>query len=367
MPYTSADESYRLPPQVVAVPGEHHSLESRRFQGIPSLALSPQGRLWATWYAGKTPGEDRNNYVVVASSGDRGRTWRETLVIDPDGEGPVRAYDPEVWFAPDGRMWLFWAQGFDQPAKLGPSGVWSMTAKEADDEDVQWSEPRRLSDGVMMCKPLVLSTGEWGLPISFWHRRDARSAGMVVSSDRGEIWSERGACDVPPEVRSHDEHMLVERRDGSLWMLVRTSYGIGESFSRDRGVTWSPLTPASIQHPASRFFIRRLSSGNLLLVKHGPITTRTERSHLTAYLSSDDGSTWSGGLLLDERRGVSYPDGQQDQDGTMLIIYDYNRREDRAILMARFTEGDVLAGKLESAASSLRVVVSKCPAKYNPE
>ena len=50
--------------------GQDHTLSSRKFQGIPSLAISPEGRLWATWYAGITPGEDQNNYVVIASSGD---------------------------------------------------------------------------------------------------------------------------------------------------------------------------------------------------------------------------------------------------------------------------------------------------------
>ena len=107
MPCICEEESYRLPPQVIGIPGDCHSLESRRFQGIPSLAVSPKGRLWAIWYAGKTPGEDRNNYVVVATSGNCGETWQETLIIDPDGEGPVRAFDPEVWLAPDGRLWLF--------------------------------------------------------------------------------------------------------------------------------------------------------------------------------------------------------------------------------------------------------------------
>ena len=31
--------------------------------------------------------------------------------------------------------------------------------------------------------------------------------------------------------RQFDEHMFVERKDGSLWLLVRTNYGIGESIS----------------------------------------------------------------------------------------------------------------------------------------
>ena len=367
MPDASAKKPYRLPPQIVETPGEYHALESRRFQGIPSLAVSPQGRLWAIWYAGKTPGEDLNNYVVVASSASHARGWREHLVIDPDGEGPVRAFDPQVWLAPDGRLWLFWAQGLDKPLHFGPSGVWAMVGSGADREDIQWSAPQRLCDGVMMCKPLVLSSGEWALPVSFWHRRDARSAGMVVSGDQGETWRERGACDVPPDARSHDEHMLVERRDGSLWMLVRTKDGIRESVSADGGHNWSALQPASIQHPSARFFIRRLGSGNLLLVKHGPIHERTGRSHLSAYLSSDDGNTWSGGLLLDERDGVSYPDGQQGPDGIIHIIYDHSRTGAREILMARFAEEDVVSGKLESGGASLRMVVSKCPPRPGPE
>jgi predicted neuraminidase len=338
-------------------------LETRRFQGIPSLAVSPQGRLWAVWYAGKTPAEDHNNYVVVASSGDRGETWHERLIIDPDREGPVRAFDPQAWLAPDGRLWLFWAQGLDKPTKLGPNGVWAMTTDDPEREHGPWSQPRRLCDGVMMSKPLALSTGEWALPVSFWHRREARSAGMVVSTDQGETWHERGACDVPPEVRDHDELMLIERRDGTLWMLVRTKYGIGESVSADGGRTWRPLTPTTIQHPPARFFIRRLRSGNLLLVKHGPIGERIGRSQLTAFLSEDDGKTWSDGLLLDERRGVSYPDGQQGPEGTLYIIYDHDRTGNREILMVRGTEDDVVARKLKSAGASLRMVVSKGSAR----
>jgi hypothetical protein len=73
-----------------------HDLTSRKFQGIPSLAISPEGRLWATWYASITPDEDQNNYVVVASSGDKGLSWTEKLIIDPDGDGPVRAFDNEL-------------------------------------------------------------------------------------------------------------------------------------------------------------------------------------------------------------------------------------------------------------------------------
>lgn len=342
----------------VGTSGQDHTLKSREFQGIPSLAISPEGRLWATWYAGITPGEDHNNYVVISSSGDSGKTWMENQIIDPDAEGPLRAYDPELWIDPEGRLWSFWAQTIGHDGTI--AGLWARINEDPDKVDSNWSKPRRLTDGIMMCKPTVLSSGEWILPTSTWRDTD-NSARIMVTTDKGQTFSLRGACHVPVEVRSFDEQMIIEKKDKSLWMLVRTSYGIGESISKDRGKTWSALEPSSIQHPSARFFIRRLNSGNLLLVKHGPIDKRTERSHLTAYLSHNDGRTWSDGLLLDERSSVSYPDGQQTPDGTIHIIYDYSRTGAREILMATFTEDDVVTGNPASSTVSLRMVVSKFP------
>ena len=354
-------EAYLLPPVVYDSPPETHGPETRRFQGIPSLAVAPNGRIWATWY---TPGEDHNNYVVIASSGDRGKTWTERLVIDPDGKGPVRAFDPEMWLDPTGRLWSFWAQTVGHDGTI--AGVWAMTCDDPDKEAPQWSAPKRLADGIMMCKPTVLSSGEWMLPASTWRKTDD-SARVVVSTDKGRNWTLRGACHVPTKDRSFDEHMIVERTDRSLWMLLRTKDGIGESVSKDRGKTWSAMRNSAIRHPSARFFIRRLRSGNLLLVKHGPLEKKTGRQDLTAYISKDDGSSWSKGLLLDRRNCVSYPDGQQGPDGNIFIIYDRQRIGTREILMATFSENDVIAGKPKSAMAALRMVVSAYPNKENPK
>jgi hypothetical protein len=358
--------SFLDPPQIIKKPAntKGHSAENRKFTGIPSLAISRKGRMWATWYAGITPGEDQNNYVVVATSNDGGETWEEMLAIDPDGPGPARSYDPEIWIDPEGRLWAFWAQATPSTGTWSLvtegtlAGVWTITTKNPDKRKPVWSAPRRLTDGVMMCKPMVSSRGEWILPASMW-KLSQGSARMVVSTDKGETWHLRGAASVPNDVRSFDEHIIIERKDKSLWMLVRTQYGIGESVSTDSGQNWSPLIPSKIQHPTARFFIRRLNSGNLLLVKHGPIDKRIDRSHLMAFISKDDGLSWSGGLLLDERSGVSYPDGQQLEDGTIYIIYDYNRTTDQQILMARFREEDVISGNPGSASVILRMPVSR--------
>lgn len=356
-------ESLRLPnamlerPEHVGKPVEYvHDLHRRAFQGIPSLAVSPGGRIWANWYAGVNPGEDEHNYVVLSASDDAGKTWKERIVIDPDGAGPIRAFDPELWIDPIGRLWVFWAQAIGHDGTT--AGVWAIRTDDPDSTTPSWTAPRRITDGIMMCKPTVLSSGEWVLPCSTWRQTD-NSARMLVSTSQGRSWSLRGGCNVPEKDRAFDEHLITERKDGSLWLLARTRYGIGESVSADRGKTWPELSPSKISHPSARFFIQRLRSGNLLLVKHGRIGEKTGRSHLTAFLSEDDGVSWTSGFLLDERAGVSYPDGQQVEDGRIQLVYDYSRTGDREILFATFREEDLLAGKAVSSDCKLRQLISR--------
>lgn len=73
------------------------------------------------------------------------------------------------------------------------------------------------------------------------------------------------------------------------------------------------------------------------------MNVKTKRSHLMAFISQDDGETWSKGLLLDERLGISYPDGQQMDNGKIVITYDFNRTKEQHILMTMFTEADILS------------------------
>ena len=76
-------------------------------------------------------------------------------------------------------------------------------------------------------------------------------------------------------------------------------------------------------------------------------------------LSEDDGETWKGFLLLDERARVSYPDAAQSPDGMINIIYDWNRKDDKEILLARVTEEDILAGRLTDSRSELKLLLNK--------
>ena len=340
------------------------------------------GRLWASWIGG---GDNEKAFLVLATSNDDGATWSAPrLVIDPhDATLPLSCsvISGVPWLDPHGHLWLFFSQSvgyFD-----GRMGIWAARCDDPDADSPRWTTPERIWHGFALNKPTVLSNGEWMLSAALWprellgcgmvesagaspfidafHELDAfRLGNVLVSRDEGRTWERRGGASFPCAV-DFLEQMIVEKRDGALWMIVRTlKDGMWQSASRDGGATWTAGEPW-LPHVNSRHFIRRLPSGRILLVKHGvPAHTRpSSRSHLTAYLSDDDGSTWQGGLVLDERNDVSYPDGAIAPDGTLYITYDRNRDTDGEVLLARFTEADVLAGRVVSPRSALRQLVSR--------
>jgi hypothetical protein len=355
------------PPALNTNPGPEYQDEVRTGGMIIGMDRTPKGRLWGCWVGN---GDNPNGWFAVASSDDGGATWsRPRLVIDPTDppDSPQRrALVGNLWTDPLGRLWLFFDQSlgyFD-----GRAGDWYTRCDNPDAAEPRWSAPVRFADGCTLNKPTVLENGEWLLPVALWTRDrirpellagayreldTIRMANVLVSTDRGATWTRRGGVAFPQT--DFDEHMIVERLDGRLWMLARTKYGLAESFSKDQGRTWSEPRAASIQNVSARFFIRRLASGRLLLVKNGPIEVRLpRRSHLMAFLSDDDGKTWGRPLLIDERSAVSYPDGFQAPDGVIHILYDWNRHTDAEILMARFREEDVLAGR-----APVRTLVNK--------
>jgi len=358
-------------------PGPEYAVAKRPFQGIPGIARVEGGRLFATWYAcreldGETrDGEGHWNFALLVRSDDDGRNWSQPLlVIDPPGL--VRAFDSNLWVDPRGRLWLFWAQSFRQWD--GRGGVWAIRCDRPAAESLQWTEPRRLCDGIMMNKPMVRSDEAWLLPMAVWSRPSWREdmadpredmaqlqfSNVVVSNDNGESFSVLGGADVPD--RTADEHMVVELGDGRLWMLVRTRYGIGESFSADGGRTWTPGRDSGLGGVNSRFYLTRLLSGNLLLVNHLPPPEgaggEQKRGRLTALLSEDDGQTWPHQLSLDDRIPVSYPDGMQSPDGRIDLVHDFDRKGAGEIVHSVLWEEDIRAGQLTHPGARLGAVIS---------
>ena len=342
--------------------------DHRVWQGIPGIERTRKGRTFLCFYSGGTT-EEYGNFAVIVRSED-GISYSEPVaaVWKP---GDFRCFDPVLWIDPLHRLWFLWNV-------MPGEEVWASICEDPDAETLQWGPEFLVGRGILMNKPTVLSSGAWMFPIAIWpfsimnHLRapgllpeDEPGSFVWITEDQGKTFRRLGG--VQHADQNCDEHMVLERNDGSIRMLIRTNYGIGEAHSTDQGVTWISDGDSGIRSPISRFFLRRLRSGRVLLIHHKDFTGR---NNLTAFLSEDDGRTFPYSLLLDERNKVSYPDAVEGEDGFLYVVYDRERgyprntleeayADAREILVAKITEEDILCGALCTEGSVLKRVAVK--------
>lgn len=313
--------------------------------GIPGIEVTPGGRLYVSCFSGgdREPHPENTAYLTVSEDG--GRTFTPAAVMAAPHDG-TRVFDPTLWVDPLDRLWLIFNRGNKDSAE---HGVFARICGDPDAPVPVWDDEFRVGYeapfSFRMNKPTVLSTGEWLMPVTHaaqtihgWFAGPAQLQGVGISCDQGRTWTLHGAVEAPNWAL---ENMIMERRDGTLVMHIRTGAGvIWQSRSADRGLTWSAGEPTAIANPGSRFFIRALPDGDWLLI-NSPDPTR--RTGIAASLSSDEGATWRGQLLLDDRDAVSYPDAAFAADGTIYAVHDRERRGQGETLLSVFRKEDVLA------------------------
>ena len=340
--------------------------EKNVWLGIASIEVTKGGRTFITFYSGGVTEQIGNHAALIMS--DDGVNFTEPIAVCY--EENHRCFDPCLWIDPLGRLWYTWSRCPDD-------GVFAAICDDPDADEIVFGQEFPIGHNVMMNKPTVLSTGAWAFPMAVWNY-DVRVLGkefdspiepkgsyMYITEDEGKSFRQQGFADVKD--RKFDEHMFLELEDGTLRVYVRTNYGIGAADSHDGGLTWGEGYDSGLGGPNSRFHIRRLPSGRVLLINHLDFTGR---NNLTAMLSEDEGKTFPYKLLLDGRSSVSYPDAALTPDGKIHITYDRERGaflqpgqhvldQAREILTACITEEDIIAGALVSEGSYLQRVAYK--------
>ena len=347
-------------------PGMEFDEINRFWQGCPTIARTRGGRLYAGWYSCGTREPSLKNYNLLVRSDDNGRSWSRPVLVIPSLEAEaICCIDIQLFIDPEYRMWIFWTQrdlhyAFTDEKHLS---TYAVVCENPDADVLILSEPRYIAPGFLRCQPTVLNDGRWLLCAYDFQEGNYHYS---ESCDKGVTWTRKdGALRCCP--RNFDEPMILERRDGSLWFLARTAVGVGflaEAFSFDGGATWENSHLTDIADPSARFFLRRLNSGRVLLIKNdsrGQSKNIKDRYNMTAFLSEDDGRSWCASLLIDPGNS-SYPDAAEDENGNIYLVHDRGRYAAREIVISRFTEEDILNGKLTDHSSFVNQIISKSPA-----
>lgn len=335
--------------QSAAVPSLDTTLYAKRtFQGMPGIARVGQ-RIWMVWLGdNKTPGgENTGSYLVLSYSDNDGTTWSREFYLVPARPETDRAYDPRLWAAPDGKLWVLYPQAGNGKVHDGQEGAWATIIANPLDETPTFEPGFWLADGVPM-RPFAYNGG-WAIPIDYWYsptpRYPSRAGRNIYTLD----WAAQRARYLTKAPKNqnadYDESAVVQLKDGNLLSQGRTfNLGIMQSRTIGGSLLWTAPTPFTDQPSiGSRHALARSPSGRLVMVFNKAMST-TYRTDMTIALSDDDGTTWPHVYTFDHALQVSYPDIDFAANGDILVAYDMDRYGYMKIQLARMAEQAIVDG-----------------------
>jgi lysophospholipase L1-like esterase len=314
--------------------------------GNAGIHLLPDGRLKAF-----LNGSDHE--IRSAVSTDGGLTWSEPrLEFKGPGGAGVSLLDR------DGEFHVFMSVYRRVGAARNPGidlfiDVWHARTRN---HGARWSTPRPIFEGYCGAQNAVvqLRSGRIVFPFGEWigGRPVAPPTGAIVtafvySDDGGETWRKAAAQLTTPCYTDYngnnygaDEPVMLEKKDGTVWLLMRSQTGyLYEAFSRD-GIRWSEPRPSPFYASTGPPGLLRVSPGRILVFWNNcELPPRLDgagvyggRDALHAAISEDEGRTWRGfrEVYRDPGRndnppghgdlGTAYPYPYRSTEGKVILV-----------------------------------------------
>lgn len=320
---------------------------------IPGLATTPQGTLLAIYDARYESSRDLQGRMTIglSRSTDRGKSWepmRTVLDMGQWGGLPARyngvsdacilvdsasgkIYVAGLWMhglldsngkwieglTKDSTRWQHqWVGRGSQPG-VSPYETCQFLIAESSDDGQTWSDPRDITSATKrpewwLFAPapgqgIVLRDGTLVFPTQGRDSTGMPFSNITYSTDHGRTWHTSN-----PAASNTTECAVVELSDGRLMLNMRNNRRTGRVVctTSDLGESWQvhPTSEQSLIEPVCMASLHRHTYtengvAKSVLLFCNPAST-TERKEMTLRVSTDDGMTWSRGLLLDP--GVSF-------------------------------------------------------------
>lgn len=281
--------------------------------------------LIAAWFGGTKEGA--KDVCIWASRLEKDKWTAPYMVADGVMNDTLRyaCYNPVFFQVPGGELLLFF--------KIGPNVAgWTGWMTRSKDNGKTWSPREALPAGFLgpiKNKPLLID-GQLVCPSST--EKDGWKVHFEYTADWGRTWTKSADLN-DGKVVSAIQPSLLTYRDGSLQILCRSkNRTINESWSHDRGKTWSPMQASALPNNNSGTDAVTLKDGRQLLVYNHvkPLPElpngKGPRTPLNVAVSKD-GKTWEAALVLEDSpiSQYSYPSVIQTDDGMVHIVYTWRR------------------------------------------
>ena len=318
----------------------HPKAESMEGLPLGPFTILPNGSLMTV--------EDSAKATHALVSADDGKSWRKIPIFKEPEKFNIR-YERALICTRNGTVilafmndveqanWKWDSKTHDSPQAELPTYV-----VRSPDGGNTWDPPHLLhKDWTGAIRDMIqLRDGSVVFTSQMLLHKPGRHATVTYSSDdEGRTWTRSNIIDLGG-IGHHDgaiEATLIQRRDESLWMLMRTNWGkLWQAVSTNGGKHWHPIGPTALEASTAPAILERLESGRLFIAwnryyyegttdfpayggDNQATGTRTSnnRQELSVAFSEDDGKTWSPPTVIATvvpnangtypRKEISYP------------------------------------------------------------
>jgi len=291
-----------------------------------TIVETTNGTLLASWFGGTY---ERNPDVCIYVSRYLNGKWTAPKEVANGIVNDTLRYptwNPVLFQVPNGDLQLYYKIG-ERPDN------WQGWMKISKDDGLSWSEASSLPPGFIgpvKNKPVFIdnkiicpsSSEEHGWRVHF-----------EISDDWGKTWDK-----VPPindgVTLNAIQPSILTYPDGRLQVLCRSkNRAILESWSDDKGKSWSPMQKTSLPNNNSGTDAVTLSNGDQVLVYNHVLPPGNKYKGIRTPLNvavSHNGKDWYAALVLDStpeqpENRFSYPAIIQTRDGMIHILYTWKR------------------------------------------
>lgn len=304
------------------------------------------GGILAAWFQGSR--ESAADVAICGSRRIQGR-WEPVRTLAKVGE--MAHWNPVLRRGDDGRIVLY----FKVSTTISD---WQTFFVESRDDGLTWSVAQELvpgdnsgGRGPVKNKCLRLSDGSWLAGASV--ERGAWDVFTDRSEDDGRSWR-RSELIRRPAVRTEDKSRnyelgviqpsLWEWAPGKVSMLVRSNAGrLYRSDSEDYGRSWCELYATELPNNNSGIDLVKRRDGKLVLLGNSTASNWGGRGRLVAWVSEDNGVSWSEELVVCECKDgeqpagcpneLSYPCIIELSDGRLAACHTWHRCRMRFVVL----------------------------------
>ena len=302
-----------------------------------STLTETKNGLVAAWFGGTAEGNADVGIWLARHNGD---TWSAPVEIANGVQSNgtrFPGWNPVLFQPTSGPLLLFY--------KVGPNPrEWWGMVRISHDEGRTWSQAGRLPAGILgpiRAKPIELHDGTLLAGSSTEHdgwvahmehfRPHSDPRRMLDALTDPARWKRSAALNRTSEFGAIQPTLLAHTTS-RIQVLCRSRQNvITEAWSNDAGTTWSKMTRTNLPNPSAGIDAVHLTDGRFLLV-YNP--TSKGRQRLAVSLS-DDGSTWTQALLLEDAQigEFSYPAVIQTEDDLIHITYTWQRQRIKYVVL----------------------------------